>query len=233
MNAPRSRPPQLKPVVRALLRVYGDIAPKVTDPFEMILLENAAYLVPDDKRLEIFKALREEFGATPEAILEHEADQIASVIESGGMRPLMRANKLIDASKIAQSIGLDSLARAIKTDATRAKKLLRRFPGVGEPYADRILLFAGVSLTLAPDSNALRVLVRLGFATEEKNYSKMYQAATDATTGQLTDASFARSAHMLLRRHGQEVCKRTAPLCDVCAVRSECAWYRNRRSIAS
>jgi endonuclease III len=119
------------------------------------------------------------------------------------------------------------LKKTINSDPRLAKKLLRKFPSIGEPYADRILLYNGAASTLAPDSNALRVLVRLGFTPEEKSYSKMYKAAVNAT--KQGDGAFALSAHLLLRRHGQNVCKRTDPMCDACVVRGECAWYRNQR----
>ena len=38
---------------------------------------------------------------------------------------------------------------------------------------------------------------------------------------------FAVEATILLRRHGQEVCKTSAPRCEVCAVRGDCAFYSN------
>ena len=80
-------------------------------------------------------------------------------------------------------------------------------------------------MTLAPDSNALRVLLRLGYGDESKNYAKTYRSAVNATNAELRDAKFAQRAHILLRRHGQEVCKRSAPRCEVCPLRGECAWY--------
>ena len=101
------------------------------------------------------------------------------------------------------------------------KKILRKYPGVGEPLADKILLFNGKQRTLAPDSNALRVLLRLGFGTESKNYAASYKSAL-AAAGEPPNA---KEAHILLRRHGQEVCKTKAPRCEVCPLRGECAWY--------
>lgn len=87
---------ELRAAVAALRTRYGDSAPLVTDPFEMILLENAAYLVDDAKRQETFEQLRQRIGLTPKAILARSAQDIASAIEGGGMRPLMRAEKVLD-----------------------------------------------------------------------------------------------------------------------------------------
>jgi len=136
------------------------------------------------------------------------AGEIAAVIAGGGMKPEMRAEKVLECARLA-----------------RKQAALREYPGVGEPLADRILLFGGSKVTLAPDSNALRVLLRLGYGEESKNYAASYRSALAATNGELRDAAFAQRAHLLLRRHGQELCKRSAPRCEVCPLREGCAWY--------
>ena len=201
-------------VVKSLEQVYGTPALRITEPFEMILLENAAYLVDDARREETFERLRDAIGLTPAAILKHSREEIAAAIAGGGMKPEMRAEKVLECARLAQRAGVD-------------EKTLRKFPSIGEPYADRILLFNGKKVTLAPDSNALRVLLRLGYGQESKNYATTYRAVVKATAPELRDVKFAQRAHVLLRRHGQEVCKRAAPRCEVCAVRTECAWYQS------
>src|SRR6266545_2252746 len=76
-------------IVDRLRDVYGTPRADVTDPFEMILLENVAYLVDDAKRLEMFAKLRDEIGFAK--ILTTPIEKIARVIADGGMKPLMRA----------------------------------------------------------------------------------------------------------------------------------------------
>jgi endonuclease III len=233
----------LADIVERLREVYGTPRAEVTDPFEMILLENVAYLVDDARRLETFERLRDEIGLAPKAILAASPEKIARVIAGGGMKPEMRATKVIDCARLAQTIGVsragvppavaaasspprdrDGHAPAgVDASATYDKKILRKYPGVGEPLADKILLFNGKQRTLAPDSNALRVLLRLGFGTESKNYAASYKSAV-AAAGELPNA---KEAHILLRRHGQEVCKRSAPRCEVCVVRADCDFYSN------
>jgi len=200
----------LAEIVDRLRDVYGAPRAGITDPFEMILLENVAYLVDDARRLETFRKLRDEIGLTPDAILSASAEKIAKVIEGGGMLPPHRAAKVIACARLAEKIGV-----------ALDKKILRKYPGVGEPLADKILLFNGKQRTLAPDSNALRVLLRLGFGTESKNYAASYKSAV-AAAGEPPNA---KEAHILLRRHGQEVCKNKAPRCEICPLRGECAWY--------
>jgi endonuclease III len=214
----------LSRIIAALRTRYGTLTMPVVDPFEMILFENAAYLVDDAKRVDTFGRLRAEIGVSPKAILARSAEEIAAAIADGGMRPLMRAEKVLDCARIATAQTLAKLRKAIAGDTTQAKKMLREYPGVGEPYADKILLFSGASTNVAPDSNVLRVLVRLGFGTEQKNYAASYRSALAATAGAFSDAEEAQQAHLLLRRHGQELCKRSAPRCDRCPARAMCQY---------
>ncbi|HEX7615962.1 MAG TPA: hypothetical protein VF554_11890 [Thermoanaerobaculia bacterium] len=78
-------------------------------------------------------------------------------------------------------------------------------------------------MSLAPDSNGLRVLVRLGYAQEDANYAKTYRAAAEAVAPELPkDSNRLIAAHQLLRRHGQEICRRSEPRCDVCPLARGC-----------
>lgn len=211
-----------------LEKLYGRIKQPLTDPFEIILAENAAYLVDDARRIEVFRRLRDRIGTDPEQILDRNPNEIEAVIAGGGgMLPEHRANKVMKAARVAAQIGLDQLRDAIATDARKARKLLKEFPGVGDPLADKILLFNNVHSFVAPDSNALRVLSRLGYGeANEKNYSKWYKSAISATTNELKTPKEAQRAHVLLRHHGQELCKRSEPRCELCPLRDLCVWYK-------
>ena len=227
---PGQRPP-LKYVIARLRAHYG--APKrpvATDPFEMILWENVAYLVDDERRAKVFRRLKREAGTRPEAILETPIPTLAEIIRAGGMRPPMRAEKLHRAADLALEVGLLRLRRLVRTAPAEAKKILKRFPGVGDPLADRILCFARGRPSLGPDSNALRVLVRLGFGRDDDNYGRKYRSAAEAVQPELpADFPWLIAAHQLLRRHGQELCKRAAPLCEACPLATRCRWYLERQ----
>src|SRR5436190_19255478 len=107
-------------VVTALEKVYGPPVVRVTDPFEMIVLENAAYLVDDARRHETFERLRAAIGVTPEAIAKRSRDEIAEVIAGGGMLPEHRAEKVLECARLAVKSGV-------------TEKTLRKFPSIGEP----------------------------------------------------------------------------------------------------
>jgi endonuclease III len=220
-----SRPP-LSKVVALLEKLYG--APErlpSRDVFELILFENAAYLVDDSRRDEVFDTLKKRIGTSSRAILNAPFEKLVAAIRSGGMRPEERANKLLEAATIADEVGIENLRRLMKSSPKDARKVLKRFPGMGDPGADRLLLIAGSVVTIAPESNGLRVLVRLGFAKEDRDYSKTWRAASEAVASELpNDPAWLLKAHLLLRRHGKELCRRTEPRCDICPLATGCAF---------
>jgi len=115
----------------------------------------------------------------------------------------------------------------LKKPLPQAKKALKKFPSIGDPGAEKILLLTGSHPLMALDSNGLRVLCRVGFAEEQKNYSATYRLVQDAIRDQLPrDYDSLIRAHQLLRQHGQELCKRSKPLCAECPVQDSCNYGR-------
>lgn len=223
----------LAEVISRLEALYGPpMSPAITDPFEIIVAESAAYLVDDDRRAQVFARVRDEVGLDPEDILGAPTPVLVAVIRDGGMLPEQRAEKLAKAANTALEIGLDRLRDLIRTDPAKAGKLLQKFPGIGEPGADKILLFSQAKRTLGADSNVLRVLIRLGFGEgDEQHYTRMYRSAAQAVAEQLPeDFPWLIAAHQLLRRHGQEICRRNSPMCEACPLTNGCRWFLGQAS---
>jgi endonuclease III len=215
----------LAEVIEKLEAYYGKPEPpEVTDPWEMIVWENVAYLVDDERRHEAIKALREQIGISPEQILTATTSQLLSAAVCG-MVPEQSAKKLHRSASIALEEFGGDLRPVLHWPLPQAKKALKRFPAIGDPGAEKILLFGRAYLNLALDSNGLRVLVRLGFGEESPNYAKTYRQVQQAIQQQVVkDYSWLIKAHQLLRRHGQELCKRSKPFCKNCPLASECPW---------
>ena len=58
-------------VIKVLALLYGEPpAPKITDPFALIVWENIAYLARDERRAEAFEELRSKVGLHPGDILK-------------------------------------------------------------------------------------------------------------------------------------------------------------------
>ncbi len=220
----------LPEIIRKLRARYGP--PKrmpASGPFELIVWENVAYLVDDERRAQVFRALKQRVGSTPQAVLRASKKLILELIAPGGLNASQRLSKLRAASETMIDIGLARMRTLLRENAAEAKKLLKRFPGIGDPGADKILLFCKSQPSLAPDSNAVRVLVRLGYGKEHKSYAQTYRTVTEAVRAELPrDYNWLVVAHQLLRRHGQETCKRSAPRCEECPLTADCAWYLAR-----
>ncbi len=216
----------LTQVVARLNKFYGAPAPPpITDPFEQVLWENVAYLADDEKRATAFSALRKTVGLRPEDILKAKSEKLLAVTRMGGMVPKLRAQRLRQSAEIVQILLQGKLNAALDESLPKAKKTLQRFPTIGEPGAEKILMFAGKYPVLGLESNGLRVLLRLGFAEEQKSYSASYRAVKNAISGQLPpDCKALVAVHQLIRKHGQELCKRSRPLCDQCPLRDSCAY---------
>ena len=214
-------------LVEKLQQHYGAPAPPPsTDPLELVIWENIAYLASDKRRAEAFAILKRTIGTRPEEILAVQHSALAA-IGKAGILPDASAEKLLTIAKIAYEEFGSDLHSALKKPLPQAKKALKRFPSIGDPGAEKILLFTRSYALMALESNGLRVLCRVGFADEQKDYSATYRSIQDAIRGQLPkDYDSLIRAHQLLRHHGQELCKRSKPRCAECPLSHACDYNR-------
>lgn len=229
-----TNPPQFGSIIKALQKFYGPPKPpKITDPFEMILWENVAYLVDDERRAAAFAALKKNIGTKPQQILKASDQELVAVTKLGGMAPEIRAQRLRQIAELAHWIFKDDLKSVLRKPLPEARKALKKFPSVGDPGAEKILMMTRSHPVLSLESNALRVLLRLGFAEEKKSYTASYRAVQQALKEQLPSSFDALiTAYQLLRQHGQELCKRSRPLCEQCPVREECSYFQGTYTAA-
>jgi endonuclease III len=214
-------------LISTLAKRYGRPDPPAsTEPLELIIWENIAYLASDERRGEAFASLKQDVGTRPEQILAAKRSALVA-LGKAGILPDVSAEKLLNVAKIAYEEFDSDLGPVLKKPLAQAKKALKKFPGIGDPGAEKILLFTRSYPVMALDSNGLRVLCRVGFAEEQKNYSATYRLAQDAIREQLPgDYDSLIRAHLLLRQHGQELCKRSKPRCSECPVRDRCNYVR-------
>jgi endonuclease III len=210
-----------------LLKAHHEppLAPATSDPFELILWENVAYLASPARRREAFELLKSTVGTDPEAILAVKQSVLERVTARGILKDTF-ADKLRECARIALEAFGGDLGAVIRRPLDKAKRALRSFPGIGEPGAEKILLFTGQQALLAPESNGLRVLVRLGLVPDDKSYSKMYAASRQVAKDLPANPGVMQEAHLLLQQHGQVLCKRTHPLCGECPLSHRCVYRR-------
>jgi endonuclease III len=215
-------------VIHRLQSKYGRPKPPKSDPFELILWENAVYLLSDERREAAFEALRERVGLTPKAILAAPRATLLEIAKMGGMRPEVRVERLRTIARITLDQFQGDLRKVLKLPLKQAKKALQLYPNIGEPGAEKILLFTKSYAVLGLDSNGLRVLRRIGYGQECKNYSAIYHSVDEAVAREIgQDCTPLIKANQLLRQHGKERCKLNAPLCRICPVTNLCAYYKS------
>jgi endonuclease-3 len=199
--------------------------PHLNGPWEMILWENVAYLVDDDRRRRAFRVLKKQIGIKPEQILSA-SDEALLAVTRHGIMPDQLAEKLRTCARIVLDQFDGDLRPVLGLPLTRAKKALQAFPGIGEPGAEKVLLLTRTHQFFALESNGLRVLIRLGFGKEQMAYSTTHRLIQKAVAGELRDDySWLIEAHFLLRQHGQELCKRAAPGCAKCPLGADCFYH--------
>jgi endonuclease-3 len=176
----------------------------------------------DARRREAFESLRVTIGTRPEQIVAASRDQLVAVASHGIMAEVFGA-KLRSAAEIALGEFDGDLGEVVARPVVQAKRALRRFPGIGEPGTEKILLFLRRHPFLAPESNGLRVLVRLGAVRDGKSYAVTYATARDVAQRQLgDDFEVLLTTRYCLRRHGQELCRNKTPSCGACPLNEAC-----------
>lgn len=231
MASRRLRWPFLK-AVAALAARYGPPRPlPAQGAFELILWENVAYLAGPERREQAFRELRARVGTSPSAILGAPEDVLRAIASAGIMADRQTAKLRVSAEIALREFDSD-LGPVLRLDFKQARKALARFPSIGEPGAEKILLLTRSHPVLALDSNGLRVLLRLGIGEEKKSYSASYRSAQQAAMAEAGRGyGPLLRAHHLLRRHGEETCRRSRPRCETCPLSAGCSYFqRGRRS---
>jgi endonuclease III len=218
-------------LLRQLESFYGKQEPCwPTDPYLFLVWWHCGYPASDAACTRGWESLNREIGVEPHQLLAATPTDLASALRPGGMVPELRAMRLKEiAARVADDFGGD-LRAALVGPIAQARTALKEFPNIADPGADRILLFAGVAPVAAVPSNCPHVVVRVQRGQEGQKYGVTYREAQQAIEAEVPENFDARTrAYLLLKRHGQDLCKRTKPKCWQCPVSSSCAFFAGGR----
>jgi endonuclease III len=199
------------------------------DPYLFLVWWHCGYPASDAACSKGWDSLSKEIGTSPTEILTATPAKLARALKPGGMVPEIRALRLKEiAARIKDELGGDLRASLIGP-IPQVRKILKKFPNIADPGADRILLFGEIAPVAAVPSNCPHVLVRILHGQERENYGVTYREAQSAIEREVAEKFDARiRAFLLLKRHGQELCKRTKPKCPECPVKSSCAFFAGK-----
>jgi endonuclease-3 len=218
----------VREVLNQLEAFYGKQEPCwPSDPYLFLLWWYCGYPASDASCSKGWKELTSKIGTDPDAILAARPATLASALKPGGMLPEFRAERMKEVTaRIKDEFGGD-LRAALVGPITKVRKILKSFPSIADPGADRILLFAGIQPVAAVPSNCTGVLARVQKGREEKNYNASYREAQRMIEAEIPATFDSRiRAYLLLKRHGQELCKHTSPKCDQCTLLAVCAFVK-------
>jgi len=198
-----------------------------TDPYQFLVWWHCGYPASEERCSRGWNSLSEKIGISPEKILETSSSRLARALKSGGMIPELRAARLKQiAQQVQEQFEGDLVSALSRLPLTRIRALLKKFPGIADPGADRIILFGGIAPIAGVPSSCPHVLVRIESGHPHDSYTANYRDAQQIMQDQLADTFAARTrAYLLLHRHGHQVCKRSNPKCSSCPIAQSCIFF--------
>ena len=198
-----------------------------SDPYSFLLWWCCGYPASDASCTKGWKELTGKIGTDPNEILAARPAILAGALKSGGMFPELRAERMKEvAARIKDEFDGD-LRAALVGPIAKVRRILKSFPSIADPGAERFLLFAGIQPVASVHSNCSGVLERIQYGQEGKNYNTSYREAQRMSDAEVPATFDARiRAYLLLKRHGQDLCKRTKPKCEMCPLRATCAYAK-------
>ena len=111
--------------------------PATTNPLELIIWENIAYLSDDKRRAAAFEELKGKVSTEPDKILKADRRKLVGITKAGILADL-GVEKLLTIARTAYEEFNGDLWPVVKLPLLQAKKALKRFPGIGDPGAEKI-----------------------------------------------------------------------------------------------
>jgi endonuclease III len=237
-------PATLAQILEILEKAYGpQLLAGPTDPYEMIVFLNCGYPASDGACAKGFDRLKREVGVQPNKLLAVSRAKLAKLMRPSVIVSAVCAERLKDIARTVKNEFDEDLTAALAKriaeakgrlgNASRenhlqaAKKVLKQFPTIGEPSAEKILLFSGLEPVAAVPSVFVDVPLRLFVGEPGKNYAANYRTARGILDTGLPRTFEARKrAYLLLKKHGQEICKRSKPKCESCPLTAHCAYLQ-------
>lgn len=166
-----------------------------------------------------FGQLVDTYGGDWERIRRAPPDELVEVIAVAGLagQKAERIQALLE--RLADERGEYSLAFVREMEVDQARRYLTRFKGVGPKTAAFVLMYAAGMSAFPMDTHILRICRRLGYIDESTSSQKAHRIMEERIPD---DQHY--SAHMVLVRHGRQICRAQNPSCDACPIQTQCPW---------
>lgn len=208
---------RLLAILRRLRRAYGEPpAPRRLAPLDELVLTVLSQNTSDTNRDRAYADLRTRFPTWDE-VADAPLPAIARAIRRGGLGPTksVRLREILRELR-DRRIPLDERAFARMRSAA-LWDLLVGLKGVGPKTAACVLLFSLGRPFFPVDTHVHRVARRLALVPEGADPVKTQELLQEAVP-----AEHVYELHMLLIRHGREVCLARRPFCSRCPLADIC-----------
>ena len=145
---------------------------------------------------------------------------IERVIKSGGLGRVKAVRIKQALAEIKRKRGQLTLDFLSQFSLSEAVDWLEQLPGVGLKTASCVLLFALGVPALPVDTHILRVTRRLGLINSKASLEQAHRLL-----GEMVPQQDVYPFHVLLIKHGREVCRAQRPLCIQCVLKEICPAY--------
>lgn len=169
--------PQLNQLLDKLEAIYGEQEPSwPLDPYLFLVWWHCGYPASEPACRKGWESLTSRIGTHPGRLLSADPRKLALALKAGGMVPELRAMRLKEiAERVQKEFGGDLGVALSGMPIAQVRAALKKFPGIADPGADRILLFGGISPVAAVPSNCTHILVRIEQGQERENYGQNYK----------------------------------------------------------
>jgi len=218
----RARRARIGPILERLADRYGMpiwSGPRL-DPTAELVLTVLAQNTADINSHRAFVALRAAYPSW-DAVLAAPTDELADVIRPGGLAPTKsRRIQLVLAEVRYATRGTWDLGYLREWPLEQAREWLVSLPGIGRKTASIVLLFAFGRPALPVDTHVYRVASRLGLLPPRTDLTRAHELLEEVVP---PEAMYA--GHVLLIRHGREVCRAPRPICGLCPLTGLCPYF--------
>jgi endonuclease III len=189
------------------------------DPISTLIRTILSQNTSDTNSRRAFERLRARFSSW-EAVRVAPARAVIEAIRPGGLGAVKGPRIQAALRRIAAERGTLTLEFLRRWPVERAKGWLRGLDGVGPKTAAIVLIFGLGKPAFAVDTHVHRVGRRIGLIPKKMSADEAHEWM-EALVRPARYGSF----HLLLVRHGREICKAGRPRCEVCPLRRVCDFY--------
>jgi endonuclease-3 len=193
------------------------------DPVSTLVLTILSQNTSDTNSGRAFDRLRARFPSWA-ALAAAPLDTVIEAIRPAGLSAIKAPRIQAVLRRITADRGVLSLEFLRRCPVGRAKAWLRALAGVGPKTAAIVLVFGLGVPAFAVDTHVSRIGRRTGLIPEGMSVEDAHEWM-EALVRPERYGPF----HLLLIRHGREVCKAGRPRCEVCPARRLCDFYAGRR----